>query len=50
MELIKIEEDSFRVTPSLSNLDDEVAIEFNVLSHHVHEINLKLAIKVINKS
>ena len=46
MEFLKIISDSFKITPLLSNIDEEITIEFNIESFLLHEVNLKAKLNV----
>lgn len=46
MEFLKINSESFKISPLLSNIDDEITIEFNIESFQMHEVKLKAKLKV----
>jgi hypothetical protein len=46
MEFLKINLETFKITPLLSNIDEEINIECQIESLHTHEIKLNTNIKV----
>jgi len=46
MEFLKINIDTFKLNPLLSNIDDEITIECQIDSFQTHEIKLNANIKV----
>jgi len=47
MEFLKINFDNLKLFPTLSNIDEEIIIEFDVDSNHIHDLILNLDIKVL---
>ena len=46
MEFLKLNIDTFKLTPLLSNIDDEITIELQIESSHLHNVKLNANIKV----
>lgn len=47
MELLKLDLDNLAISPTLSNIDDEINVEFNIESNYIHDLILEISVKVI---
>ena len=46
MEFLKINLETFKINPLLSPIDEEITVQFEMESKHVHDLKLKINIKV----
>jgi len=46
MELLKLDLENLNITPTLSNIDEEIYVEFQIESSYIHDLILKINVKV----
>ena len=46
MELLKLDLENLKISPTISNIDEEINVEFEIESNYIHDLILKINVKV----